>query len=90
MNLILYGMFWAAIGLAAGMIAHWLSEKPVWPAFWVYLLLGLLGGLGGGYALTLRLFGMETVLSAYSLLMALGTSVILTGAPTLAQRLMTK
>ncbi|MDR0928777.1 MAG: hypothetical protein LBM74_03575 [Oscillospiraceae bacterium] len=86
MNIILYGMFWAMIGLAAGMMAHWLSDTPVWPGFWVYLALGLLGGLGGGYALTLALFGMQTVLSAYSLLVALGVSAVLTGGLTAAQR----
>ncbi|MDR0898676.1 MAG: hypothetical protein LBN04_12595 [Oscillospiraceae bacterium] len=86
MNIILYGMLWITIGLSVGVIAHWLSEMPVWPDFAVYLGLGLLGGLGGGYALTLVLFGMGTVLSAYSLLMALGVSAVLTGALTLAQR----
>lgn len=80
MNLVLYIVLWATIGLFAGFIASWLSGNNAWGWFFLNLAVGFAGAIGFGYFLSDALLGMQGTLSAYSILFAIfGATLLLIG-----------
>lgn len=71
MNLVLYLILWIAIGFFAGVVANWISSSRVWPWFWADLTVGAIGAVAASFFLLNALFGMDTVLSAFSVLTAI-------------------
>lgn len=80
MNVVIYLVLWALIGLVAGYIASILSCDDGWDCFFAHLVVGFAGAIGAGYFLSRGLFGMQVTLSAYSLVLAIFGATILLGA----------
>jgi len=78
MNLVVYLVLWVAIGLFAGVVANWIFGAGAWRSYVVDLLIGVVGAVAAAYFLLNALFGMNTILSAFSIVMAiLGASTCL-------------
>lgn len=75
MNIVVYLLLWAEIGLIIGFLANWISETDVWPWFWIDLCLGCIGAVLCGYYVTVKFFGIAE--NAYSFLFAIIGSVLL-------------
>ena len=71
MNLVVYLVLWVAIGLFAGVIANWVSGRRAWAALIIDLVIGVIGAVVAAFFLLDALFGMNTILSAFSILMAI-------------------
>lgn len=71
MNLIVYLVLWVAIGLFAGVVANWTLGRNAWPSLFIDLLIGVIGAIAAAYFLLNALFGMQTILSAFSIIMAI-------------------
>lgn len=77
MNIILYLVLWSAVGVSAGVLAHWLSCERMWPNFGRDVAAGFVGGVLGGAWLSSAVGGAVTVYSAFSLLFALAGALAL-------------
>lgn len=51
-------LFFCALGVFIGLLAHWIDHVRVWPWILVYVALGALGALTGGTLLPWILCGM--------------------------------
>ena len=71
MNLAVYLVLWVAIGLFAGVIANWVSGRHALALLLIDLIIGVIGAIAAAYFLLFALFDMKTVLSAFSILMAI-------------------
>ncbi len=88
MNIVIYLVLWSAIGILFGVIANWITEMEAWPWFWVDLFCGFVGAIIAGYFVTRALFGMEVVVSAFSLLFSGAGATLLLLLSRLLHRMM--
>jgi uncharacterized membrane protein YeaQ/YmgE (transglycosylase-associated protein family) len=80
MNFVTYFILWVFVGLFAGVVANWISTRSsahcAWQRFGVDLLIGAIGAVMAAYAVLYTLFGMDTVLSSFSIIMAVAGAAV--------------
>ncbi len=70
MNIVVYLVVWAVIGLLIGFLANWITKSCVWPWFWIDLLVGMLGAIITAYFIGGSILGIIAILTPISLLFA--------------------